>query len=354
MKIITKYISVTIITYVSLVMLFLFGLQMFIEFVREFPNIGEGGYGLYQVLIYVLLMLPYDIYQFFPMACLLGSVIALGLLASHSELIVMRAAGMSLVNISVAVVKAAIVLLVIMILLGEVLSPIAQSTAARIKTKAISGGQALLTQQGVWLYNNHNFININSVSNTKELRGITRYQFGEGLKLQTASYAQSGVYTDGHWVFSNVVQTKFNDAAITSSSFSEQQWPLAFSPKLIGATHVDTDQKSLFELRSYIKHRMRSGLDVSNYEFDFWQRVFAPLATLVMILLAIPFIFGPLRSTTMGLRMLVGVMTGFGFYMLHQFVGPMSVVYQIPPLWAAISPSLIFAVIGIGILFKTR
>ncbi|EKD45886.1 MAG: hypothetical protein ACD_69C00091G0002 [uncultured bacterium] len=354
MKIITKYIGTTIITYILLVMLFLFGLHMFIEFIREFPSIGEGSYGLYKALIYVLLMLPYDIYQFFPMASLLGSVIALGLLASHSELIIMRAAGMSLVNIASAVVKAAMVFLVLMILVGEVLSPIALRSAARIKTKAISSGQVLLTKQGVWLYNNHNFININSVSNDGKLQGITRYQFGDGLKLQMASHAESAVYTGGQWVFSNVIQTEFNDTVVTSSSFSEQQWPFAFSPKLIGVTHVDTDHKNLFELRSYIKHRVVSGLDVANYKFEFWRRVFAPLATLIMILLAIPFIFGPLRSTSMGLRMLVGIMAGFGFYMLHQFAGPMSIVYQVPPVLAAILPSLIFAVIGVGVMFKTH
>lgn len=354
MRIITRYISKTIITYILLVMLFLFGLQMFIEFTREFPSIGEGSYGLYQVLIYVLLMLPYDVYQLFPMACLLGSVIALGLLASHSELIVMRASGMSLVNIASAVIKAAIVLLVMMVLIGEVLSPIAQRKAARVKTKAISGGKVLLTKQGVWLYNSGSFININSVSNARELRGITRYQVDDNLELNAVSQAKTASYKKGNWIFNKVMKTEFKDKLVTSNSFSKEQWPLTFSPKVMGSAHIDTDQKSFIELGSYIKHRARSGLDSSNYEFAFWQRAFAPLATLVMILLAIPFVFGPLRSTTMGLRMLIGIMLGFGFYILQQFVGPMTSVYHVPPMLAAILPSLIFAVIGVVMLFKSR
>ncbi|MBU0744827.1 MAG: LPS export ABC transporter permease LptG [Gammaproteobacteria bacterium] len=354
MKIITKYLFKTILSYVLLVMLFLFGLQIFVEFLHEFPSIGLGNYGLPQLLTCVFLMLPYDIYQFFPMASLLGTVIALGLLASHSELIVMRVSGMSLTNIASAILKVAMVLLLIVIVLGEVLSPMAQRKAAKIKTIAISGGQALLTRQGVWLYNNRDVININLVTSNGELQGITRYQFGNDLELKLASHADSGMYQDGKWVLDNVIQTDFKDTALTSSNVSKEQLDLKFSPKLIKIGYEDPDQKNLFALNSYIKYRLQSGLDATSYEFSFWQRVFAPLATLVMILLAIPFVFGSLRSATMGFRMLTGVMAGFAFYMLYQFVGPMSVVYQIPPMLAALLPSLIFAVIGWVLLLRVR
>jgi len=89
-------------------------------------------------------------------------------------------------------------------------------------------------------------------------------------------------------------------------------------------------------------------------EFDFWQRLFQPLATLVMICLAVPFIFGPLRTGTMGLRILSGVIVGFGFYILNQFFGPFSMVYQFPPLLAAGLPTLLFATLGVGLLWSSR
>lgn len=354
MKIVNLYIAKTVITYVALVMLFLFGLQIFIEFMHEFPSLGEGNYGIYKVATYVFLMLPYDIYQFFPMACLLGSVIGLGLLASHSELIVMRGSGMSLFDIASAVIKAALVLIVVMLLIGEVLSPLAHSKAARLKTKAVSSGKMVLTQHGVWLYNKGNFININSVSATGELRGITRYKVASDLKLKGVEKAASGKNKNGNWVFKNIAKTNFKANEVISDKVEKEIWPLEVNSKLIGATHIDSDQKSLFELRSYIKHRVKSGLDASKYEFAFWQRIFSPLATLVMILLALPFVFGQLRSSTMGFRMFIGVMLGFVFYVLNQFVGPMSIVYQIPPTLSAILPTLVFAFLGGVLLAKIR
>ena len=354
MKIAAKYLSSTVVTYVLLVMFFLLGLQIFVEFMHEFPNIGVGNYGLYQVFIYVLLMLPYDTYQFFPMICLLGTMIALGLLASHSELVVMRTSGMSLFRITVAVMKVAIVLLLLMVLIGEVLSPSAQYKAARIKTLAMSGGKALLTKQGGWLYNNGNVLNIESVTDDGKLQGVVRYKLENGLKLKLASYAKSGVYKGKSWILKDVVQTNFRSKTVSRSHVSEKQLALNFDPKLIGIIHIDTDQKNLLDLYDYIQVRVQNGLDVSNYQFSFWQRVFAPLSVLVMILLAIPFVFVSLRNTTVGFRMLVGIILGFGFYILNQFVGPMSVVYQVPPILAAILPSLIFAVIGILVLCRVR
>ncbi len=349
MKIITKYIGITIITYILLVMLLLVGLLAFIEFTREFSNIGTGYYRLQQVLTYVSLTLPSGIYLFFPMAGLLGSVIALGLLASHGELIVMRAAGISLVNITVAATKAAIILIVAILAIGEVLAPIAQKIGMRQRTAAMSGGQTLFTVQGTWVRSGNNYIHIGCVLSNQELQAITRYEFDDNHKLKTASFAESGVYQDGKWRFKNIMQTSFADEKTTSSAFLEQDWELTLSRRLIGMARLDPAQESLPQLYSYIKHRKQSGLNIESYEFVFWQRVFAPFSTLIMILLAIPFVFGPLRSATMGLRMLVGVMVGFSFYILNQFVGSVSMVYQAPPILAAILPIVLFAVIG-GVL----
>lgn len=353
MKIVTKYLGTTIIIYISLVLLLLLGLQAFIEFMREFPNIGTEHYGLKQVLIYVPLMLPSDVYQLFPMAGLLGCIIALGLLAAHSELIILRASGMSLTNITMAVTKAASLLIIIMFAVGEGLAPLAQRLAIKNKTIAMSGGQTLLTQQGTWIRSGNNFIHVGYVTKNNELQGITRYEFDTDCKLKTTSYAESGSYQDGKWLFKNIQQTIFTDDKTANATFPTQTWNLVLNSRLMGMAQIDPDQKSLPQLYSYIKYRKQNGLNATNYEFIFWQRIFTPLATLIMILLAVPFVFGPLRNTTTGLRMLVGVILGFSFYISNQFVGSISIVYQVAPIFAAIAPTLLFAIIGSIILYKT-
>lgn len=338
-----------------MVILFLLGLQMFIEFMQEFRHIGTGNYDLMQMFTCVLLLLPYDIYQFFPMAGLLGCVLGMGLLASHSELIAMRAAGLSLLDIAKAIAKAATCLVIIMFLIGEGIAPMAQKSAMRKKAIAMSDGQALVTTKGIWVRSKNSFLHIDAINSDKELQGITRYEFDENKKIKTISRAQKGSHKSGAWVFSDIVQTIFTDSnRITSAKMPEQVWPLTLSHKLIETVHIHPDQESIAKLYSYIKHRKQIGLSTSDYEFIFWQRVFAPISALIMILLAIPFVFGPLRSTTMGLRMLAGIVLGFVFHIFSQFVGPMSSVYQIPPVLAAMLPMLLFAMIGMVLLTKTK
>lgn len=355
MKIISHYLGKTVISSILLVIIILIGVEAFIEFTREFPDIGTGSYNLLQVFAYVPMILPTDIYQLFPMAGLLGSIIGLGLLASHSEIIVIRTCGVSIARITIAVLKAAVLLSLFMLLVGEVLAPMLQHKATANKTIAISSGQALLTQQGIWLKDQNNFIHINKVLSDGHLESITRYNFDEQNKLKLISFAKGAEYKSGQWIFNEVAQTNFNDNNTTSNSFfSTQQWGMKLKPRLVGLTSADTEQKSLPELYRYIKYRKLSGLSAANYEFTFWQRIFQPLASLVMIILAIPFVFGPLRSSTMGLRMLYGAVVGFAFYIINQFTGPLSVVYQIPPIIAALLPTLIFAVCGWILLNKLR
>jgi lipopolysaccharide export system permease protein len=111
---------------------------------------------------------------------------------------------------------------------------------------------------------------------------------------------------------------------------------------------------TLHELNRYLREQSRNQQNASNYKFSFYQRIMQPLTTLVMMILAIPFIFGPLRSSTMGSKLLVGATVGFGFHIMNQFFGPVSTVFQWPPELAAIGPTLIFALIGVYLMRRVR
>ncbi len=353
MSIISKYLMKTISYYLLLVIVFLLGLQILIEFTREFADLGVGTYDLYHASLYVLLMLPYDLYQFFPMASLLGVMIALSLLATHSEIVVMRAAGLSLVNISSTIVALGLIFILAMTLVGEVLSPMSYHKAEKIKAEAMGGGRLALTREGIWLKGEGEVINIKSISG-KKLHDITIYESGDNIALNSLGYAKSGSYITGNWYFKDLVVTEFGASKLGVVNIGQKLAKINFSPKLIGLKYLDSDQKNIIALKTYINYRLSSGLDASRFLVDFWQRVFLPLATLVMILLAIPFVFGVARSSTMGFKMVSGIVVGFAFYMLHQFVGPMSVVYQLPPILAALLPSLVFAILGVFLLLRVR
>jgi lipopolysaccharide export system permease protein len=351
MKILQRYLNKTLLEMTALVFLIVAGLEVFILFLGELRDIGHGEYTLFSAFIYVVLDLPTELYMLFPMLGLLGILLGLGILANHHELMVLRVSGLSVFQINWMVIKIAIVMIVIMTLVGEWVAPRLERMADNFKIVKTSNGQMLKTIHGLWLRNQGNFLHIDAIFPKGKLAGVTMYEFDKNHRLTKSLFAQSAVYQKSHWLLKNVVESAITEQKVVTKNYLESTFPIRLNPKLLQLSKDEPEDLSLKQLRRYIRFLDENHLKDANYNFAFWSRVLQPLATLVMMLLAVPFVFGPLRSTTRGLRMLVGILFGFGFYILNQFFGPISVVYQFPPLLAAFLPTFIF---GLIVLFFNR
>lgn len=354
MKLLDRYIGTTIIHTTFLVLLMLIGITTFITLIQEIGDIGTGNYNFLGALEHVLFDMPRQVYAFFPMAMLVGVSLGLGLLANHNELTVMRANGVPLSGITWAVIKAALLLLLLITLLGEGIGPIAEHQAEYQKTILTSKGQALETSHGTWVRDGTNFLYIDSILGHNHLQGVNRYQLDSQRKLITASYAKNGEYSHDQWTMQNVIESQINTDGIQTHQYPTANWELSLNPKLLRISAVEPEEMTLKQLFDYIRYLNKNHLNAAHYELAFWQRTFQPLATLIMVWLAIPFVFGSMRSITMGVRMSAGIAVGFGFYLLNQFFGPLGLVYQWPPIIAAIIPTLLFAFIAYGLQRKAR
>lgn len=350
----TRYIIKTVLYTTAIVVIALISMDFFIQLISEFSDIGDGGYGLNQALYYVLLNMPNDVYQLFPIAGLIGCLLGLGLLASHSELVVMRAAGMSVMQISAAVMVAIILMVSLVTALGEFVAPKTIHFADNMKAIAKSGGQAVATQQGVWLRDNDKFIHIEQVQDAAKLKNIYRYTFNAEHQLVSESYAKNATYQNHTWVVTDIEETDFNNGKVSTTNATQETWDMQLNPTLLKMAQVEPYEMNLVRLYQYVHYQKHNKLEYQSSALNFWQRVFQPFGTCVMLFLAIPFIFGPLRSVTMGLRLVSGVVVGFSFYILNQFFGPFSLVYDVPPFVAALLPSLLFAIIGLLLMRRVK
>ncbi len=355
MKLLDKYVAKTVLSAIALVTLMLAGLQVFILFVNQLDDLGRADYGLLEAAVFVFLQMPYQVYLFFPMASLLGCLVGLGIMANHSELVVMRAAGMSIGQITRAVMKASLLLVVIVTVPGESLVPKMAYYANDYKMSKLTGGQAMRTAQGVWLRNKSDFISIYRVLPSRELLNVNQYRFDNDHQLRIARFIRKVVYENNQWQAYDVSETRFvgNDKTEVKK-IDKMLWPVDVQPKVLGISGSEPDELTLKELYHYLKAQKQNRIAATGYRLAFWQRLVQPLTTMVMMLLAIPFIFGPLRSSTMGSKFLIGATVGFGFYIVNRFFGPVSMVYQFPPELAAIGPTVIFALLGLYLMKKVQ
>ena len=352
---ITLYLWKSILVAIFLVLTLFIGLEFIFSLVNELRYVCTGTYSTIDAFVFILLSMPQHIAQLFPMATLVGTLMGLGMLASKSELIILRASGMSLGDIIAAVLKLAFILAMLVWLMGEWISPMAEKMAHSNKALSLSHGQALRTNNGTWMRDANNFIHIQSMTTDGHLEGITLYQFDKDMQLVKASFAQNADYDQHHWVLHEIQETIFEEGKTSRQNLDEQVWNSNLSPQVLSQVSIkDLDDLSLMGLWHTIKYRQKNHLEAKPYELAFWQKIVRPLATLVMMFLAIPFVFGPLRSSTMGLRMLVGVLVGFVFYTFNQLFGPLTLVYQIPPIIGAFLPTVMFLLLGLFFLKRTH
>src|SRR5690606_23325576 len=108
----------------------------------------------------------------------------------------------------------------------------------------------------------------------------------------------------------------------------------------------EPEEMPLTQLSGFMRHLTKNGVQATEFQFSFWKRILQPLTILVMLFLAVPFVFTAPRAVNLGWQMLLGIVTGFVFYILDSLLGQLSIVYQLPPFLAALFPILLFAGVG--------
>lgn len=352
MKQLDRYIARNVLSSVMLVTLVLVGLQLFISFVRELDDLGRGHYHIRQVFSVMLLEMPGEVYLFFPVACLIGALIGLGQLASHHELIVMRAAGISMKRIIWAVLKGSLIFIMIVALLGELFAPRLLTKAHQTRWEAIHRGQTMETAHGIWLKNGTDFIVVGEINTSNELNDLKQFHFDDKHQLILARQIKRLSLEQGHWRAYDVKETWFHGDATEVRQLTEVPWELPFDIFSLRVNGKAPDELDFLSLRHYIQSKDQSAMFM--YQLAYWQRMMQPLTTLVMMLLAIPFIFGPLRHSTMGAKLLLGISVGFGFYIINRFFGPLAHILHWPPPMAAMVPTMVFAVLGFYTMGRMR
>jgi len=348
-----RYIGRTILTTIGMTLFILVSLSGIIKFVDQLRKVGQGSYSALAAGMYTLLSVPKDVQIFFPMAALLGALLGLGTLASRSELMVMQASGFTRLQIAASVMKTAIPLVLLTMAVGEWVAPQGEQMARNYRAQMLYGGSMLSTQSGIWAKDGSDFIYIERVKGEKELAGVNIYHFNDQRQLQTVRYAGSAVFEDGLWKLSQVDTSDLtNDKQITGSQTLSSEWKTSLTPDKLGVVALSPDSLSISGLHNYIKYLKQSGQESGRYQLNMWSKIFAPLSVAVMMLMALSFIFGPLRSVPMGVRIMTGICFGFLFYVLDQIFGPLSLVYHIPPVLGALLPSSLFLLISLYLLLK--
>ncbi len=349
MRRLDRYIGHSVFLAIIAVLGVITALALLFAFIDELNDIG-GAYTLLDVASYVGLTAPQRIYDMLPMAALIGCLVGLGSLASNSELTVIRAAGVSIRRIVWAVMKPMLVLMLIGLLIGEYLAPWASSMAQANRALAQSVGKAQSSKHGLWHRQGNEFIHINAVQQGGQLIGVTRYMFDDQQRLIRSSFAKQALYQAGYWQLQDVVYTDLQERSSQITQATSERWDVEITPELLNTVVMEPDTLPISGLWQYAHYLNAQGLNANRYWLAFWVKVLQPLVTAALVLMAVSFVFGPLRSVTLGQRVFTGVIVGFVFRIAQDLLGPASLVFGFAPIVAVILPALICAGFGFWLL----
>ena len=342
---------------ILMMMLGLLAMFSFFDLIQELDSLGQGNYGISQMLVFVLLSIPGHIYDVVPVAVLVGMMYSLGTLARNSELVVMRVSGLSLFNIGWILVKVGLLFTVLTFFVGELITPISEKMAQRLRVKATDSVIAQDFRSGLWVKDGKSFVNVETVLPDASLLNVHIYEFDENFKLRSISVAKKGEYEDERWSLSEVTQTKFNTFKkieqnnIQTQLFNKANWKSLIRPELLNVLLVAPEKMSVWNLYSFIQHLQSNKQKTTRYDVALWSKMIYPLACMVMVILALPFGFIQQRSGGTSAKLFIGVMLGVAYQILNRVFIHLGVLNDWPPLMSAITPTIIFLMAGLSMLF---
>lgn len=353
MRIVDRYVASEVVRHFAYALAALLAVFAVVNLTEELRAVDAPGWGVRQALWFVVLTLPAEAYTLFPAAALLGSVLALGRMASENELIAVQAAGVSPGRVAAAALAAAAMLALAGAGLGEVIAAPLSQRAHQQRALALSGGHALSATSGLWLRDGSRFVNVGAIHPDGSLGELYVFDFDDQRALARFTSARGATYVDGQWRLEDLRESAFHDEQTTNRRAAGEPWNTSIDPRQLRALWVEPRDLSLAELYRTIRALREQRQNPLSYEVAFWQRASTPVYIGVMVLLAVPMVLVGRRPVRLGERATLGALTGLGFQMFKDMFTNLGLVAAFPPLVTALVPALV-ALVAVSALFRSQ
>ncbi|SJN42516.1 MULTISPECIES: LPS export ABC transporter permease LptG [Psychrobacter] len=381
LKVLSRYVKLNALLAIIGAVLGLWALQLVFSYLSELDSLDDS-YTMGQAIQYIFYRSPYFLEQFIPTGALLGAVVGLGLLANKSELVVMRAAGVSVYRIVSWVLQPALIFVILALAINQFVLPTSNQLAKEIND---ADSKSLVTSvRGYWTVqprfkksedggtkpDGSDILYIDYADVKGNIGEVKRWHLDNNGNLQTAVHAEGGKYigresldttTDKlseqyryDWQLNNMTELSINQGFESSQAVSTSDTlSLPFAPEsvyLLTRKAEDLSLTQLYEHRQFMRQQDQRSL---SHELAFWQKLLSPLSILSLVIVACSFVFGSLRTHSLGLRIVVALLFGLLFSYVQDLVGFVSLATGFSPMLMVLLPIIGSAILG-GYLLKRQ
>lgn len=338
-------------------------LAMLVLVLQTLDLLGESGKilsvdgnGQSDILHYISLRIPQIISFFLPFSVLLGTLIAFTTLSQNSEVISMKAAGLSAHQILAPMIVASLSVAALSFAFNDTV--VAPSTAKLKRWQDVEYGTVLRDsgiKTNVWVREGEDLINAQQVSgagNKTALIDVSVYLRKQG-GLRQVVHADKAVFTGDAWQLQNASVFDVG-AASEQNRYEVLEVGRGITPDRFQYVKVDGDALAFMPLYRAIADLRQAGRRTDDLEGTLWHKIAGPLSAVLMPLLAAVAAFGLARSGALFVRAVIGMMLGFAYFIADNFALAMGNLGAYPPWIAAWAPFLLFFLIGETVLVRTE
>jgi lipopolysaccharide export system permease protein len=350
-----RYLYRTVLVYTAMAMAVLLTLGALFLFISQQGDIGVGSYGAGDAFVFTILNLPQQAFELLPIGALIGALMGLGNLAAGSELVVTRASGVSVWRVAWPVGLAGLTLSLIMYGIGEYAAPPLAQFAKREKTTDKLADVSFAGSSSAWVKDGNLILRVQTGEVDQAFGGVSLFRLDGPTRLRSIQRAERILVADpGRWSLHRVATSHFYDDHIESELVSGIIMQSTVNPEFLGLAATDPELLTLRGLASYIDHLRRNSLDTASYEIGYWSRIARLFAVIVVTLLALPFVFGPLRTTGAGTRTVIGVLLGVVFFVITGTIQKGGQLFGLDPALVGWLPTVVIGLCTVVAISRTR
>lgn len=354
MNTLDRYLYRTVLIYALMALAVLVTLSGLVVFISQQSDVGVGDYRAADALLFTIFNLPQQAFELLPIAATIGALMGLGNLAAGSELVVTRASGVSVWRTAWPVGLAGVTMAIAMYALGEYVAPPMAQWAKREKTTAKLSDISFAGSSSAWVKEGNLILRVSTGEVARAFGGVSLFEL-DGNRLKSVKRAERiSVAEPGRWRLHNVATTRFTDGGIESEFVPETIMTTSVNADFLGLAATDPELLTLRGLKSYIDHLRRNNLETESYEIGYWSRISRMFAVVVVTMLALPFVFGPLRTTGAGARTVIGVLLGVMFFLITGMVEKGGQLFSANPVIVGWMPTALIGLCTAVAISRTR
>tara|TARA_B100000029_G_scaffold475166_1_gene518227 strand:- start:3642 stop:4691 length:1050 start_codon:yes stop_codon:yes gene_type:complete len=326
---IERDISYQVLLSLLIVMILIGGIDFIFLFLNELSDLSLL-YNLKEIFIYCLKSFPYRLFDLTSYICLVGLIVGIGSLSDRGELLGAQILGKSLTSIAIAAFRPVLLIMILGLLASQFVIPSLSQSAEENRSQL---QDKLEYDISYWNRGSQNISSFVSAPESGRILGLTVYEFGPNNRISKVIFAKEAFFRSGKWESENKEIINLQDVATQTQNKIENLPVLnldmdqMLSPRYLSLTNLYIQSKENFS-----KYRKKQ------LSLEFWRKVLQPLVTFSLVLLAMSFLFGPIREKKTGQRILIAIGVAFIVDLSQKLLGSISVVSEIPTIISVLLP----------------